>query len=257
MSPDSSANPNPASARRQSRLAALQRPWTALDGLLSLFITIAVPAAVSIWLVLLTRQSIISQELYHAVTSEGVVASIFALSLGLVVEFGLLFYFVHHYKLTRVSFGIKQFSWKKAVLLIVLFYLFFAVTIYFVYLLVTVLIPSVNLDEAQKSGFEFGKSGVGVWISGLATIVLAPIIEEIYFRGFLLPAFSKKSFIVGALISSLFFGVLHFQLNVAIYTFVFGLFLCFLYYRLGSILPGIMLHMLNNLVAFLILLSIH
>lgn len=82
---------------------------------------------------------------------------------------------------------------------------------------------------------------------------MAPIIEEIYFRGFLLPAFSKHSFLFGALISSLFFGLLHFQLNVAIYTFILGMFLAYMYYRLGSIVPGIILHMGNNLIAFLLL----
>jgi uncharacterized protein len=54
----------------------------------------------------------------------------------------------------------------------------------------------------------------------------------------------------GAVLSSGLFALAHGQANIAIYTFPLGLLLCFMYVRLGSIVPGMALHMINNYLAF-------
>lgn len=246
-----------ASSAKRARFSRLQKPWKVFDALLGLYLTVAIPTAISLWFLVAYQRNLISPRFYDLISGNGVIASTLALVLGLVVEFAILYYLVKRYKLTAKDFGLRKFNYKKAILYAFCFYFCFAVIVYVVYLLVTVLLPNINLNETQNTGFEFGRQGTGLIISGLVTVLLAPIIEEIFFRGFLLPAFSKRSFFLGALISSLFFGLLHFQLNVAIYTFVFGLFLSYMYYRLGSIVPGMLLHMLNNLVAFGLILLIH
>ena len=45
------------------------------------------------------------------------------------------------------------------------------------------------------------------------------------------------------------------QANVGVYTFFLGMVLCFMYARLRSIVPGVLLHMVNNLLVFVALAS--
>ncbi|HVL33464.1 MAG TPA: CPBP family intramembrane glutamic endopeptidase [Actinomycetota bacterium] len=86
---------------------------------------------------------------------------------------------------------------------------------------------------------------------GLAVVVLAPIAEEIFFRGFLLPAFDKwASSIASALITSLLFGLAHLDPLLYAPTFVLGLVLAWITRRRGSIVPSITAHMTFNAYGF-------
>lgn len=96
--------------------------------------------------------------------------------------------------------------------------------------------------------------GLGGFAIGLVVAsLLAPLIEEMFFRGFLLPGLVRRfGFSAGALISAAIFGGAH--LNAASFlplTF-FGLVLAILYRGTGSIYPGIMLHSVNNSIALLV-----
>jgi hypothetical protein len=63
----------------------------------------------------------------------------------------------------------------------------------------------------------------------------------------------RMSTIPAALISGTIFGALHFSGGVSVVPplIVFGFVLALLYERTGSIVPGIILHMLNNAVVLL------
>ncbi|HEY1284541.1 MAG TPA: type II CAAX endopeptidase family protein [Solirubrobacterales bacterium] len=85
-------------------------------------------------------------------------------------------------------------------------------------------------------------------------VLAAPISEEICFRGMLFGGFRERmSTIPAALISGTIFGALHFSGGVSVVPplIVFGFVLALLYERTGSIVPGIILHMLNNAVVLL------
>jgi len=84
--------------------------------------------------------------------------------------------------------------------------------------------------------------------------VVAPVCEETCFRGFLFGGLRERlPRIVAALVSALIFGGLHATTGVSAVPplIFFGFVLALLYERTGSIVPGIMLHMLNNSVALL------
>ncbi|MBS1879944.1 MAG: CPBP family intramembrane metalloprotease [Actinobacteria bacterium] len=88
----------------------------------------------------------------------------------------------------------------------------------------------------------------------LLIVILAPISEEICFRGMLYGGLrTKLPMLPAALIGGLVFGGLHALTGVSAVPplIVFGFLLCLLYERTGSIVPGIVLHMLNNSVALL------
>ncbi len=79
------------------------------------------------------------------------------------------------------------------------------------------------------------------------TVLLAPITEEIAFRGAVLTALSQRGRLVSAAISAALFAAYHMSLAQLPYTFVLGVFLALLARRSGSLLPCILVHMANNL----------
>ena len=84
--------------------------------------------------------------------------------------------------------------------------------------------------------------------------ILAPIAEEMVFRGAilrsLLKAFSKQMHWLAIIISALLFGATHGNLPQGCHAFAIGLLLGWLYYRTNSIVPGIVFHWVNNSVAY-------
>ena len=88
----------------------------------------------------------------------------------------------------------------------------------------------------------------------LLIVIAAPISEEFCFRGMLFGGLrTRLPRIAAALISGAIFGGLHATTGVSAVPplIVFGFVLALLYEKTGSIIPGILLHMLNNSVALL------
>ncbi|WP_418981909.1 lysostaphin resistance A-like protein [Alistipes sp.] len=99
--------------------------------------------------------------------------------------------------------------------------------------------------------------GRGVW-AALTAIVFAPVFEETICRGVVLGSVRAKWGVVAAwLLSSLFFGVLHLQPLLVINAFFIGLILGFIYLATGSLWASIILHAVNNAMAYLLLVSGH
>jgi membrane protease YdiL (CAAX protease family) len=83
-------------------------------------------------------------------------------------------------------------------------------------------------------------------MAAMAAIV-APVCEEIFFRGFFFGASrEKRGAVLAAVASSLAFAVVHFSLSAAAPIFLLGLVLCAIYQRTGSLYAGIFLHSLFN-----------
>jgi membrane protease YdiL (CAAX protease family) len=119
--------------------------------------------------------------------------------------------------------------------------------------LVSTLVPTFDANQAQENEF-IGAAGAHPSLALVALVLMPPILEETIFRGFMFPALAKRVGVMGgAILSSILFGIAHWQANIGIYTFVLGLLLCFMYVRLRSIVPGILLHMLNNYLALIAL----
>ena len=86
--------------------------------------------------------------------------------------------------------------------------------------------------------------------------ILAPLAEEVVFRGAilrtLLGIMSKKNHWVAIMISAAIFGVVHANLAQFINALLMGLLLGWMYYRTGSLVPGILLHWVNNTMAYVL-----
>lgn len=119
------------------------------------------------------------------------------------------------------------------------------------YLLFAIVFTAVFGQPEQKDVAEaFG----AVPIQVLLIVFAAPISEEVCFRGFLFGGLRERMpRLAAALISGLIFGGLHATtgLSAVPVLVAFGFILALLYEKTGSIVPGILLHMLNNSVALL------
>jgi membrane protease YdiL (CAAX protease family) len=120
-----------------------------------------------------------------------------------------------------------------------------------VYLLFATFYSLLIVEPKQKDIAEgFGAVPVQV----LLIVIAAPISEETCFRGMLYGGLRVRlPKIPAALVGGLIFGGLHAftGLTAVPPLIVFGFLLCLLYEKTGSIVPGILLHMLNNSVALL------
>ncbi|HEU0293569.1 MAG TPA: type II CAAX endopeptidase family protein [Anaerolineales bacterium] len=85
-----------------------------------------------------------------------------------------------------------------------------------------------------------------VWFF-LVAAVIAPIVEELFFRGFLFQGLRQAyGWLPGLLLSSAIFGVAHLDPVSLVPTFVLGCVLAYLYHRSNSVWPGIVFHATIN-----------
>jgi membrane protease YdiL (CAAX protease family) len=116
----------------------------------------------------------------------------------------------------------------------------------FAYLYSTLVVVPHQKDIAEGFG--------PVPIQVLLIVLAAPISEEVCFRGMLFGGLrTKLPRIAAALLCGLIFGGLHALTGITAVPplIAFGFILALLYEKTGSVVPGILLHMLNNSVALL------
>ena len=88
----------------------------------------------------------------------------------------------------------------------------------------------------------------------LAVGILAPIAEEMVFRGAilrrLLDALDVRWHWAAIVVTAALFGIVHLNMAQGINAFVMGLLLGWMYMRTRSLVPGIVFHFTNNTIAF-------
>ncbi|MBI5753904.1 CPBP family intramembrane metalloprotease [Candidatus Peregrinibacteria bacterium] len=161
-------------------------------------------------------------------------------------------------KYWQASLGFNKIKPLKALGIAVVAYIFYlAVNIF---ILITLLYFNWKIPgyELQPSIIKlFGNGTINVIGAGIISILVTPILEEIFFRGFLLRILCNKlGIIIGSLITAVAFGFLHFPWQAIIPSFVFGLILNAIVIRSRSIWPAIAFHILNNAIVFAFLLLI-
>jgi membrane protease YdiL (CAAX protease family) len=114
--------------------------------------------------------------------------------------------------------------------------------------------PWYNPDQTQELGFTDVTQPEQFIVSFLALVIIAPLAEEMIFRGFLYGKLRRTlSFVATALIVSATFGLAHGQWNVGIDVAILSLVLCWLREKTGSIWVGALVHALKNLIAYLLI----
>ncbi|MFM8911825.1 MAG: lysostaphin resistance A-like protein [Flammeovirgaceae bacterium] len=88
-------------------------------------------------------------------------------------------------------------------------------------------------------------------VSLFLIVLLAPLLEELLFRGVVLHGFLKNYKPSHAIASSaLVFAIIHGNLAQGLGAFFIGVVIGWIYWKTNSIIPGIIIHFVNNAVAF-------
>jgi membrane protease YdiL (CAAX protease family) len=113
----------------------------------------------------------------------------------------------------------------------------------------------LNISDQDDLPDELGADSSDVALVAVAFLVcvMAPIAEELFFRGFTFTALRRRLGTLGAaVVTGMIFGAIHLggtQVEFIVPLMVFGFFLCLLYVWTSSLLPCIVLHALNNSLA--------
>lgn len=84
-------------------------------------------------------------------------------------------------------------------------------------------------------------------ISLLSVVIVAPIVEEVIFRGLIYTRLKNGiPLILSAIIASVVFGIIHGTIIWAMYTFLFSLILIWVFEKFQSLFANIILHMAFN-----------
>ena len=109
------------------------------------------------------------------------------------------------------------------------------------------------IPQSMMPSFS-GTSGGAIFIYVFTLVVLAPVCEEIFFRGYLYPSFRNRMGMQAAmLLNGAFFAAVHFQLPGFLPRFLIGYGLCYMYERNRTLIAPMIGHALYN--GLLVLLS--
>ncbi len=96
---------------------------------------------------------------------------------------------------------------------------------------------------------------VALAIAGLLACIVAPITEELFFRGLVFTGLLKWGFWPAAAVTSAFFCLAHLNIGSLIPFFVVGMVMAYLYWRRGCLWDSIAFHFLFNGTSYILLVT--
>lgn len=223
-------------------------PWTLND----LFKSGATICFLLLIFIFVTRQinitSLLALQQYQSLTILGLI-----LLQNLIFLLPIYFVVIKPKKITLADLGFRKVKISKmlgyTILGFVLFlstaFIISAIQVYF-----NIEIPGFG-EQIQKIP-AFGKGLINMIIASLTIIVIAPIAEEIIFRGFLYQILAKYFPAKFAIpLAGLIFAISHLEFNVILPLWLLGTIIAYIFHKTNSLYPTILFHALNNLLAFI------
>ncbi len=146
-------------------------------------------------------------------------------------------------------FGLRPTSWSTGIK--------WALAAYGAFFLVAAIWGAiVEVDNTDELLDDLGvdESAVALVASLILVCVLAPVVEEFFFRGFFYAALRNwRGVAPAAIITGVIFGLIHAgssPVEALLPLAALGIVLCLLYEKTGSLYPCIALHAINNCLAF-------
>lgn len=175
--------------------------------------------------------------------------------IGSLCMYGLSIWFIINF--LRINYqsslrllGIRWYQWLKGSLKGILFYLGFIpilillayIGLIFCYILGIRPEPHPIVEILKKE-----KSLLVIYHLIITAILIAPVFEEILFRGLFYQALKKRlGYLRAVIISSGLFSLMHFNPSQFLPVLGLGMLLCFIFEYTGSLVPAIVLHIVNN-----------
>jgi membrane protease YdiL (CAAX protease family) len=231
----------------------LNVPWSFIEALALVLVLMGVRAGIIVVLMQLAAQWQSVAYLVGLLNQGNLIASLLLDAVSLAAAAVAMMAYLARYHVSVQEMGWRKVPWNQSVLYVVAGFVVFSVSSSLVLHGLGALLPQFHPNQIAQD-FFVGIAPTNRVVGLVTLVIIPPLFEETVFRGFLFPAIAKRWGVVwGAVLSSAVFGIAHFQLNLGIYTFLMGLVLCWMYTKLRSIVPGMWLHMINNLVAFILL----
>jgi membrane protease YdiL (CAAX protease family) len=152
-------------------------------------------------------------------------------------------------RLVPASFGLRRVPLRIAVGWALLAFVVF-------WILTAIYISLVGRPDQQELTRDLRDEASVSALVGYALLLafVAPLAEELFFRGFVFGVLREKIGVVwGALATGLVFGLVHVAgspIETVGVLIILGVLLCAVYERTGSLLPCIALHAINNAISF-------
>ena len=118
------------------------------------------------------------------------------------------------------------------------------------------ILVGLGFDQPEQTEVQtFFESNAALPLTGFALVIMAPLSEEIFFRGFIFPGLIRPLGLAGGMVATgVLFGAIHITgsdtVAIALPFSAIGVLFCWLYYRTGSLWPSIITHSLFNSVGF-------
>ena len=162
------------------------------------------------------------------------------------------------YKLKWKHFGFKKIGILRTIGLVLSSYLLYigiSILIAVFILYTNIRIPGYQVQEEILP--IFGNGIPNLIIVGVMVVGIAPIVEELIFRGFFLRTLSNKIGVFwGSILTATIFAVLHVPWQSFIPIFILGLIINRMVIHSKSLWPAIVFHMLNNSIVFAVAIAI-
>ena len=113
-------------------------------------------------------------------------------------------------------------------------------------------VPQAFAEKLEQALMLDGQS---FWVLLLAVALAPAICEEVLFRGFLFSGLLRAGPVVALVGSSLMFGLAHGSIYRLVPTATLGLIIGFARWKTGSIVPGVVIHFINNAIGVTVLYS--
>lgn len=227
--------------------------WTLRDMLFSLLFLIAVLTGIYFGI----TRIVIALKIGDEISSSNITNLSFSVLYGIqvILMLGAVWFYAIYWRRSRWrDLGLTYYSLIKTI-----WYSFLALLlimlINFTYVILMTRVFKIA-PPASKIEELIGNKNVS-YIMLLAVVsVIAPICEEIFFRGFLFQGFKKRwGVLAGIIISSVLFSAAHLDLYNFMPLLAIGWVLAYIFHKTKSLLPVIFLHAAYNLLLILILLS--
>jgi membrane protease YdiL (CAAX protease family) len=136
----------------------------------------------------------------------------------------------------------------------------YAVFLVSIYIVKFLLGHYINFNQEEDIGYKADLTGAGLLYAFITVVVIAPLIEELVFRGYTFSRLRKYlGFVLSAVLVSLLFAKLHLHngkggsiaIEAFVETFIASVILSYLREKTGNIWAGVSVHATNNLISFI------
>lgn len=239
-------------------------PWTFQQTIIGVLLTLVPWVALALWLASLNsssgRRTSLSPQLDLA---NAIVVFIFSslveaafLIAPLTIAIRVFRSYRHQWRHALHALGLRSFQVGRALSwVIILFVVIYAVNQAYEGLILAFHLHIQTNDQVLLQNAKY--SPLTTYATLLASVVVAPFCEEVFFRGFVFMGLLRGMPLGWAIVlSALIFAIAHADPASFAVLFVIGLALAFLRWRTRSLWPGILLHLLNNAVGALLIILV-